>query len=233
MKPNLFDLTNQAIKASLNQSWLEAINLNLHILQLKINDISTLNRLAKAYEKSNQPEKARKTYQKVLKLDKFNNIALNNIKRIRQNPSKNTSISPNGTQKPFSFIEEPGKTRTVFLTKLAPKQVIDNLDISQTVTLKPHHRQIGVFINDKTCIGSLPDDLSQHLIQLIKLGNKYEAAIKTIAKNQLEIFIREIHGSKRLHGLPSFPLKNTKNYFSLLPTDPISEFPLEMPETET
>lgn len=235
MNPNLPDLINKSIKAALSQSWTEAIDLNLHILQHKPNDIPTLNRLAKAYEKSYEPDKAKKTYQKVLKLDRFNNIAISNLSRIKKSPPRTPSsdITNSHPQKTFSFIEEPGKTKTASLTKLAPKQVINSLDTSQVVILKPYRRRISVFTTQGTCIGSLPDDLSRYLLRLIKLGNKYEAAIRNISRSQIEIFIREIHKSKRLKGLPSFPLKDTKNYFALLPTDPIAEVPLELPESET
>ena len=231
MKTDLDQLVRLAIKAALNQEWSQAVDLNLHILQLKSNDIPTLNRLAKAYEKTGEPEKAKKAYQKVLKLDRFNSIAGNNITRI-QTTKIIEHPEGNGDGKPFSFIEEPGTTRSTYLTKLAPRQVIDSLDISGRVILKPYRRSVGVFTQENVCIGSLPDDLSQYLLKLIKMGNKYEAAIKTITKSQIEVFIREIHKSKRLKGLPSFPLRDTKSYYALLPTDPISEVPLEFPEHE-
>lgn len=231
MKTDVDDLVRQAIKAALHQDWPTAVDLNLHILQLKPNDIPTLNRLAKAYERTGESSKARKSYLKVLHFDKFNSIANNNISRIQAGKPVTKPTNP-ASLKTFSFIEEPGKTKTTFLTKLAPRQVIDTLDISQLVILKPYRRGVGIFTHSGTCIGSLPDDLSQYLLRLIKLGNKYEAAIKTLTKSQIEIFIRETHKSKRLKGLPSFPLKDSKNYFALLPTDPIAEIPLELPEPE-
>lgn len=232
MKTDLDQLHRLAISAALKQEWRQAVDLNLHILQLKSNDIPTLNRLAKAYEKTGEPDKAKKSYLKVLKIDKFNSIANNNIHRIQNSKGSLESGANDVQSKPFSFIEEPGRTKTTFLTKLAPRQVIDSLDISGRVVLKPYRRNVGVFTTNNVCIGSLPDDLSQYLLKLIKLGNKYEGAIKTITKSQVEVFIREVHKSKRLKGLPSFPLKDTKSYYALLPTDPISEVPLELPEHE-
>jgi hypothetical protein len=85
---------------------------------------------------------------------------------------------------------------------------------------------------DKTYIGYLPDDLSLHLIRLIKFGNEYEAAIKFVSKSKLEIFIRETKKAAKLKGLPSFPTKDTSKYYQFLPTDPIAESPLEIESSD-
>jgi len=45
-------------------------------------DISTLNRLGRAFWEINEIEKANKTYKKVISIDPFNPIANKNLKRL-------------------------------------------------------------------------------------------------------------------------------------------------------
>lgn len=234
MSTNTDDLTNKAVKASLTQSWDEAVDINTHILQLDTHNIAALNRLGKAYEEQGEKIKAKKTYLKVLDIDKFNPIATNNLSRLKLFSKTKTSVATPGTNAitKFSFIEEPGKTKTVNLTKLGPHQILSTLRISQPVFLKVSKRRICASTQAGKFIGYLPDDLSLHLIKLIKLGNKYESAIKSLLKNKVEIFIRETKKSARLKGLPSFPSKDTNQYYQFLPSEPIAEAPLEMDDSE-
>lgn len=232
MNQSLPELNQAAIHASLTQQWAAAIDLNLHIVQLDPTNISALNRLAKAYEETGEIDKALKSYNKVIKIDKYNRIALNNIARL-QNLKKSPHKASSGQSSNFSFIEEPGKTKTVFLTKLASNQTLSNLRTSQLIHLKTSKRRISASTQDGTFVGYLPDDLSTHLTRLIKLGNVYEAAIKNATKEGIEIFIRETKRSSRLKGLPSFSLKDTQKYYQFLPTEPLSEVPLEIIDSES
>ncbi len=75
-------LIDQAIRASLQQDWEQAIELNVYILQRNPQDIATLNRLAKAYVQKNQVEQAKDLYQKVLELDRYNPIATKCIQKL-------------------------------------------------------------------------------------------------------------------------------------------------------
>ncbi len=221
----------QAIQAALKQDWPQAISANLKILKDFPHDIPSLNRLGKAYAELGQTILARKTFRKVLELDKYNSVAQNSLERLGSNHT--STDMPQAQLANFSFIEEPGKTKTVALYKLAPHNILSSLKTSQLVDLKISRRKISVHVaGQKTFVGYLPDDLSRSLIHLIALGNKYEAAIKTVTKTKVEIFIRETKRSARLRGLPSFPPKDTSSYYQFLPTEPIAESPLEIPSED-
>ncbi|MFH2019359.1 MAG: tetratricopeptide repeat protein, partial [bacterium] len=73
------NLHTQAISSSLNSDWEIAIELNSLILKDEPNNIAALNRLARAYTELNQKESAKTVYNKVLTLDKYNQIALKNL----------------------------------------------------------------------------------------------------------------------------------------------------------
>lgn len=229
-------LSRRAVEAALAARWQDALDLNLMITDLLPNDTPTLNRLAKAYEETGQIKLAKKTYDHVLKLDKYNRIASNNLSRLKHVDTDVVTVSASssspGQSSPFSFIEEPGKTKNVTLTKLAPQTVIAQLRHGQSVKLKANNRRISVTTLTATYLGALPDDLAIHLIKLLKAGYQYEAAVKTVSPTNVEVFIHETKKSARLKGLPSFPSKDTKYYYQFLPTEPIAESPLELTDGE-
>lgn len=233
MNTSLPDLQQQAIHEALNGNWDEASQINQEILQQEPNNIQALNRLSKCYEKLGNIDKAIKTLKKVLNLDSFNSIALNNLDRFKNIDIKGIQLGKSPDILPhFDFIEEPGKTKTVKLTKTAPKNILVSLEPSQKVKLKKLARRVVVSTLKGIYIGSLPDDLSVYLIKLLSYGYDYEAVLKSIYQNEIELFIRETKRSKKLKGLPSFPSKDIKTYYDLLPTDPIAEVPLEISDTD-
>lgn len=227
-------LSRLAVEAALQHRWQDALDINLILLEQLESDIPTLNRLAKCYEETGEIKIAKKTYEKVLKLDKYNHIAQNNLDRLKPQTADVVTIKPKSqdSTQTFSFIEEPGKTKTVTLSKLSTRQVVSSLHHSQNVRLKANNRRVSIVTLDDEYIGILPDDLALHLIKLIKLGNQYEAAVKTVSSSAVEVFIRETKKSARLKGLPSFPTKETKYYYQFLPTEPIAETPLELTDSE-
>lgn len=227
-------LSRQAVEAALQNRWQDALDLNLILLEQLPSDIPTLNRLAKSYEEVGEIKQAKNTYERVLKLDKYNHIAQNNLNRLKPQTNDVVTIKPQAkeTSTTFSFIEEPGKTKTVSLSKLSTNQIITSIHHSQNVKLKANNRRISIVTKNDEYIGILPDDLALHLIKLIKLGNQYEAAVKNVSAGAIEVFIREVKKSARLKGLPSFPTKETKYYYQFLPTEPIAESPLELTDSE-
>lgn len=222
-------LSQQAIQAALKQDWQLAVTANLKILKDNPHDIPTLNRLGKAYLETGDMTLSKKTFRKVLELDKYNSVAQNSLERLSSGQPAISSVAVQLAN--FSFIEEPGKTKTTSLYKLAPHTILAGLKTSQLVDLRISRRKVSVHVaGGKTFIGYLPDDLSRTLIHLMEMGNKYEAAIKTVSKAKVEIFIREVKRSAKLRGLPSFPPKDTSAYYQFLPTEPIAEAPLEIHE---
>ncbi len=203
---DLAHFDQQAIKAAIESDWEKAQKLNQAIIKQEPNNLSALNRLARAYAELGKIDHAQKTYRKVLKLDLNNPIASKNLERLtkagktrKKTPQKKKASSPTDI-----FLEEPGKTKVVRLVKLAEPAVLSLLDNADPVRLVPKKRRISVTTEDGHYLGALPDDLSQRLIRFIQGGNRYEAFIKAVEKGELQIFIREIFRSQRFKNLPSF-----------------------------
>lgn len=197
-----------AIQCALNQDWKTAIRINLELLELGAADVETLNRLAFAYLKSGNVNLAKTTYRKVLKIDKYNPIAVKNLKWMenltRKDIHGDITISPS----PTIFLEEPGKTKIVGLVHLAPFRILCNLITAQIVSLIAKKHSIEVRDGNNTYLGALPDDLAFRLLRFIAAGNTYDAYIKNVSKNTVTLFIRELKRGKKFNDIPSFTVYN-------------------------
>lgn len=202
------DLIKKAINAALSNDWEEAINKNLEIHEKNPQDVDTLNRLAFAYTRLCNPDEAKKIYKMILKIDKYNIIALKNLEKINSFPKNTKSKLPKKDSSiPFApslFIEEPGKTKSLALTNLAPPSVLSDICIGDNVLLNPKKHSLEVRLADNTYIGALPDDIAFRLLHLIKGKNSYEVHIKNVTKNNITVFIRELKRGKRFYSQPSF-----------------------------
>lgn len=198
-------LEQQAIKAAMKGAWDQAIELNQKILKQQPNNIAALNRLARAFWEKGNLASARKSYRQVLSIDRYNIIASKNLKRLAD--QEKTPIKKEIKKKTAEravFLEEPGKTKVVKLVRLASPEVLSELDSADEVLLTPKQHTISATDLDGTYLGTIPDDLSHRLLRLIKGGNRYQAFVKAVDRQNLEIFIRETKRASRFRNLPSF-----------------------------
>lgn len=198
---------NRAIKAAIDQDWETAITYNLELLEQKPRDITTLNRLAFAYMRTDDLKAAKETYKKVLELDSHNPIATKNIQKL-DSIKPGMAVAKQFKKVKTSFIEEPGITKTVSLTRLASSKTLLTVHIGMPVMLTAKKRRVSVESEDKTYIGCVPDDIGLRLEKLLKYGYEYETHIKAIDHKQLTIFIRETKRTDKAKHIPSFPGNN-------------------------
>ena len=118
---------NLAIKNALTQNWKEAIRINCDLLKIEPQNTETLNRLAYAYLKSGNLTCSKSTYKKVLKIDKYNPIALKNLKWLENVNQDDIVCDPTISSTPTIFLEEPGKTKIVILVDPAPAKILCNI----------------------------------------------------------------------------------------------------------
>ena len=132
---NLTQLEKQSIQAALTQDWNKASTLNQKILKIDDKNIEALNRLAKAKIELRIFDEAKAILEKVLNLDKFNSIAKANLERAQRTQTKKTKADFSTSISKIqivSFIEEPGKTKTVE----PPKEVKPDSHV-QFITARP------------------------------------------------------------------------------------------------
>lgn len=224
-------LKTQAIQTTLTGDWQSAIALNQKLLKDDPDDIEALNRLAFAFTILGKTKNAKDTYQKVLRIDSKNPIALKNLKRIdgfaknRQSPIY--SIRDVSTL----FIEEGGKTKVIELINVADSKVIGLLRIGEPLILSIKRLKIFVLTQRKHYVGMLPDDIARRLIKFLKGGNTYEVYLRSIEQRKVSVFIKETKRSTRFKNQPSFlPLGKNKIAFTNPSKNTISENESEEPE---
>lgn len=210
-----------AINAALQQDWTTAININQELVKKNSHDLAALCRLAYALTHKGNIEKAKKIYKKILAIDKYNSIALKNYQKIDSysNRTKNSQSTIKQRVDPSLFIEEPGKTKTIQLTNLAPISVTNLLCIGDMVFLHAKKHSIEVRTSDKTYMGALPDDIAFRLIKFINAGNSYLACVKNVQKKSVTVFIREVARGKRLLYQPTFLPGSMPQYTTSMPRE--------------
>ncbi len=193
-----------AIQAAIKANWPEAIKANQEILATEPKNTAALNRLGIAYLKSHQPREAKKFFLKILKLDPFNTIAKTNLKKASPKYSREYDNTKELSNHTFSFIKEPGKSIIVPLGNIGEPNIVATLYTGLPVDLKISGRKVKVATAANKYIGCLPDDISIHLIRLMKAGYKYQTLIKSSDTANIQVYVKEVKSSKRLKGAPSF-----------------------------
>ena len=193
---------DDAIAAALAQNWEEAVKLNRAILQIDPTSVDTLNRLGFAYLQLGKTKEAKETYSKVLGIDQYNQIAQKNL--VKLNSKSHQPGLNGGMVSPLMFLEEPGKTKIASCINLAPSSLIEGLRCGQEVRLKVKKHCIEIRSDDNVYLGALPDDVSFKMSKYMTGGNEYKAIIRSIGKNLLTIFIRELSRGKLFKDQPSF-----------------------------
>jgi tetratricopeptide (TPR) repeat protein len=197
-------LPASAVNAALSQNWKEAIRINTAILKIHKDDVDALTRLAFAYSKTGQVTLAKKTYEKVLLIDQYNQIARKNIKKLVNIKKKNIIHDASFNVSPMIFLEEPGKTKIVECIHLAPAQILSTFSAGTEVTMKPKHHCVEIRSNHDVYLAALPDDMSFKMNKLLSAGNTYQVVVKSIDKNSFKILIRELTRGKKFANQPSF-----------------------------
>lgn len=216
--------TDAAILAAISLDWKKALEINNRILAGCPEDLDCLNRIGKAYLEIGDYKKAAVFFKKVLKINKYDQIAIKNLAKATQSnaPKKKSDANP-GSQKstsPFliSFLEEPGKTKVVSLVNLAPSRTLLSLNTADPVQIIIKRHSVFSYNEDGVYLGALPDDVSHRMLILIQGGNKYEAFVKSFSKNSLTVFLREISRAKKFHNTPSFASSGS-DYLSFIRED--------------
>jgi len=210
---NLDPQTAEAIAAALENNWQKAIELNQTLLKKYPDDIDTMNRLARSFIETSQIKRAKKLYEKILKLDSYNQIAEKNLSRLLS--LKKANLKSNQTNHPVKadiFLEEPGKTASVTLTDTAMGSVLAGLRTGNPVILSPHRNDITVISSTNQRIGKIENAQAKTIAGNIRAGSSFEAFIKSVSLNttgrkgkpQVTIFIREVGRSAKIKISP-FP----------------------------
>lgn len=226
------DLVQTAIDQALAGQWKEAVKTNLLLLKKEPQDTESLNRLGRAYLETGQKAKAIQTYHKVLGIDKFNTIAIKNLNLLKTlRFTKNSSQNQPVTSLPV-FLEEPGVTKTVTLVRLGDPKIISHQRPGDAVKIVSRQHSVVVLNSTNQYLGRISDDLASRLRSLLASGNTYSAWLRSVEKNEVRVFIKELVRSFKHRFTPSFPLTEKLTYAAFTPPELVHEEKPDVSATE-
>jgi tetratricopeptide (TPR) repeat protein len=220
----------QAVSLALRGRWDEAVAVNDKILSLFPDDADAYNRLGKAYTELRRYAAARAAYDHTLRIDSFNTIAKKNLQRLSTltvEPLPSAAPGPSlATQQgsglahlpaldearalPQLFLETMGKTGHTVLVNPANMEILARFTAGTPLNLELQDNRLVAISQRGEHLGDIEARLAQRLINFLKAGNRYAAAITTLdIQNQtVKVIIRESYQDPSMAGRVSFPPKH-------------------------
>ncbi len=200
-------LNDQAISLAMQNRWEEAVEVNQTILTMFAKDVDTLNRLGRALTELGRYREAREAYSRALQSDPLNGIAQKNLARLSTLTVEAEQAAARAKVDPRFFIAETGKTGVTSLVRLGSRDVVAKMAVGDQVILHADGRSLFVHNSRGENVGQIEPKLAQRLIDLVKGGNSYAAAVMSIDSSGVRVIIRETYQDPRQVGKVSFPNK--------------------------
>ena len=198
------DLAKRAVALAMKSRWAEAVNVNRAILAEFPNDVEAHNRMAKALAEVGRVAEARAAFASVLDLSPHNAIAKKNLERLGKLADGDSAPAPSASAARRVFIEESGKSDATPLINLGAAADLLKEAPGHPVTLSVDGRALKAHGIGDRCLGQVEPRLASRLIRLMRGGNRYEAAVKSVGEQEFVIMIRETFQHPSQKGSVSF-----------------------------
>ena len=215
-------LSKEAIDSALQGRWEEAEVVNRDIIKRFPTDVEAYNRLGRALTKLGDFDRAKKAYFKALKLAPENAIAKKNLARLTSLSESMATLSSN-PQKASTwraqarrvaldlFITEVGKAGVVNLHNVASGNVLAKMGFGDQVHLEARGQHLIVASEGGEYLGEVEPRQGLRLIELMRGGNRYDAAILKVEEDKVQVIIKEVYQHPSQVGRPSFLVKATEH----------------------
>lgn len=201
-------LIQQAVGLAMQSRWEEAAEINQQIVEMTPADAETHNRLGKAFREMGRIGEARTAYERALKSDPANAIALRSLEALSHiTDAEVAEMTKRAGQKldPRFFMEETGKTGVTSLNHVAATEILATLSAGDSVVLQETAGNLVVNTIDGVPLGHVEDTLAVRLTRLMQTGNKYQGGVVGVERDTIRIMIREVSQSQQNSGRISFP----------------------------
>lgn len=199
-------LADQAVGAALDADWTRAVDLNAKIIEAAPDDIEAHNRLGRAYIEQGKLEEAKAQFGEVLKAEPYNSIAIRGTQRTTQLLEHHgKSVTTKTKTQPRLFIEDMGKTGILRLINPAPAHILARYSVGSECELREQEGLLAVHASDGELLGFLEPKVGRRLIDLIRTGNQYVAAMVSNDQANARVAIRETFQSAENASRISFP----------------------------
>lgn len=199
------DLAKKAVALAMESRWTDAVNANRAILAAFPNDVEAYNRMGKALTEVGRVAEARSAFGRVLELSPHNPIARRNLDRLGKLADGEPGPPAGVSESRRVFIEESGKSGATPLINLGRASDLLKEAPGHPVTLRVEGRSLRAYGIGDSYLGQVEPRLGSRLTRLMRGGNRYEAAVKSVAEGDFVIMIREVFQHASQIGSVSFP----------------------------
>ncbi|TAK23243.1 MAG: tetratricopeptide repeat protein [Chloroflexota bacterium] len=196
---------DHAIQLAMKSRWADAVATNRNILELFPNDVDALNRLGRALREQGLYRDARETYQRAVTIDPNNAIAQRNLASLSTVDVDRAPVDTQERVDPRIFSAEAGKSGNAALVRVPDRALIARLTVGDRVYLFPEGRALFVRNGGGDVLGQVEPKIAQRLIDLIRGGSEYAAAIMSADEHSPRILIHETLQHPSQAGKVAFP----------------------------
>ncbi len=204
-------LEEEAINLAMQSRWSDALAANQKILEMFPNDVDAHNRAGRALTELGRYAEAQGEYQKSVEIDPNNIIAQKNLRRL----SRVSQVQVEEPARPAERVDlrllstETGKTGTLPLVQVPDHVSLSKMSVGDKVRLEIDGRALLVYNSSNQLLGQVEPRLSQRLIDMMKGGNRYTAAMLDLEESHPQVIIQEVYQDPSQLGKVSFPPKST------------------------
>jgi hypothetical protein len=201
------DQAKKAIDLAMQSRWSDAVEANEAILDDFPDDLETYNRLGKALTEVGRIRDAKASFGRSLELSPNNPIARKNLDRLQKLDDTEPVDMMHGCAVGDTFIEEIGKTTVTALVRLANPKVLLKEAPGRQVQLQSEGGVLKAIGLGGAVLGQIEPRLTVRLVRLMKGGNRYEAAVRSVGEEAIMLIIREVYKHPSQSSGMSFPPK--------------------------
>lgn len=203
-------LNQEALSASLEYRWEDAIALNDEILERFPRDAEALNRKGRAYMEMGKLAASREAYSDALKADPANMIARRNLQRLETIYQSDDAgeVAPRGDMgipRGNVFVEEIGKTWIDDLAHPAGNEVLARVAPGDKLKLVVEGERVFVKTLDDVKLGQVDQSIGSRMAKLMEIGHEFEAYALGQSMNSLRFIIQETARAEESEGIMTFP----------------------------
>lgn len=204
-------LNQEALSASLESRWEEAIELNDEFLERFPRDAEALNRKGRAYMELGKLADAREAYSEALKADPANMIARRNLQRLEtiyHGEGSEEDVTPRSSRelpRGNVFVEEIGKTWIDDLTHPAENEVLAHIAAGDKLKLVVRGERVFVLSMDDVELGQVDQTIGSRMAKFMENGHEFEAYALGLSQNSLRFIIQETVRAEGSEGIMTFP----------------------------
>lgn len=209
-------LNQEALTASLEHNWEDAIALNDEILGRFPRDAAALNRKGRAFMELGKLADARESYSEALKADPANMIARRNLQRLEtiyQADGADETAPARNQQIPRAnvFIEEIGKTWIDDLTHPADNDVLAQVAPGDALKIVVEGERVFIHTIEDVRLGQVDQSIGSRMARFMGIGHEFEVFALGQTMNSLRIIIREVVNVEESEGTMTFPRQDLMN----------------------